>query len=99
LLLFGLFAWQGLQIAQHAHDAFGNLLATGITVWLSAQALLNIASTTASIPFTGIPLPFISFGGSSLVAAMAGVGVLLSIARYHPTTNPSGNRPRAPRSR
>ncbi|TMC57670.1 MAG: cell division protein FtsW [Chloroflexi bacterium] len=81
LVLFGLLARQGLLIAQHAHDLFGRLLATGITVWLIGQALLNIASTTASIPFTGIPLPFISFGGSALVSALAGVGVLLSIAR------------------
>ncbi len=81
LVLFALLARQGLLIAQHAGDLFGYLLATGVTVWLCGQALLNIASTTASIPFTGIPLPFSSFGGSALVSAMAGVGVLLSIAR------------------
>ncbi len=82
LVLFGLLARQGLLIAQNTRDLFGNLLATGITVWLLGQALLNIASTTASIPFTGIPLPFISFGGSALVSAMAGIGVLLNIARH-----------------
>jgi cell division protein FtsW len=92
LVLFGLLARQGLLIAQHARDLFGHLLATGITVWLIGQALLNIASTTASIPFTGIPLPFISFGGSALVSAMAGVGVLLSIAR----ASRAGRRPPGP---
>jgi len=81
LVLFVLLARQGLLVAEHARDLFGHLLATGITVWLIGQALLNIASTTASIPFTGIPLPFISFGGSALVSAMAGVGILLNIAR------------------
>lgn len=82
VLLFVLLVRQGLKIAEHAPDAFGNLLATGITVWLISQALLNVASTTASIPFTGIPLPFISFGGSALVTSMAGIGVLLNISRY-----------------
>jgi len=81
VVLFGLLAWRGLCIAEHAPDAFSQLMATGITAWLIGQALLNIASTTASIPFTGIPLPFISFGGSALISAMGGVGVLLSIAR------------------
>jgi len=82
VLLFVLLVRQGLKIAEHAPDAFGNLLATGITVWLISQSLLNVASTTASIPFTGIPLPFISFGGSALVTSMAGIGVLLNISRY-----------------
>jgi cell division protein FtsW len=84
ILMFVLLARRGLLIAERAPDAFGNMLATGITVWLASQALLNIASTTSSIPFTGIPLPFISFGGSALVSAMAGIGVLLNIGRYRP---------------
>jgi cell division protein FtsW len=82
VLLFVLLVRKGMQIAEHAPDAFGNLLGTGITVWLISQALLNVASTTASIPFTGIPLPFISFGGSALITAMAGIGVLLNISSY-----------------
>ncbi|MEP7200245.1 MAG: putative peptidoglycan glycosyltransferase FtsW [Chloroflexota bacterium] len=89
ILLFILFARQGLLIAERAPDAFGYLLAVGITSWLICQALLNIASTTASIPFTGIPLPFISFGGSALVAALAGVGVLLNIAQSGRAVRPS----------
>jgi cell division protein FtsW len=57
-------------------------LATGITTWLILQAMLNIGSTTASIPYTGVPLPFISYGGTSLVVSLAAIGVLLNISRY-----------------
>jgi cell division protein FtsW len=92
VLLFVLLVRRGLLIAEHAPEAFGNLLATGITVWLISQALLNVASTTASIPFTGIPLPFISFGGSALVTAMAGIGVLLNISTYRPSGAPESER-------
>ena len=80
--LFALLAYRGFRIAQAAPDTFGMLLATGITAWLVFQALINIAVVTSTIPFTGIPLPFISFGGSSLVTSMAGVGMLLNISKY-----------------
>ncbi|MFQ6058203.1 MAG: putative lipid II flippase FtsW [Anaerolineae bacterium] len=79
--LFALLAYRGFRIAQEAPDSFGMLLAAGITCWLIFQALINIAAVTAAIPFTGIPLPFISFGGSSLVTSLAGVGLLLGISR------------------
>jgi cell division protein FtsW len=81
LVLFALFAWRGFRIASGAPDRFGSLLAVGITCWIMGQALINIAVVTAFMPFTGIPLPFISFGGSSLVACMAATGLLLSISR------------------
>ena len=58
------------------------VLATGLTTWLVLQAMINIGASTAAIPYTGVPLPFISFGGSSLVVTMAAVGVLLNISRY-----------------
>jgi cell division protein FtsW (lipid II flippase) len=61
---------------------YGALLATGITTWLVLQAMINIGATTGTIPYTGVPLPFISFGGSSLVVSLAAVGVLLNISRY-----------------
>ena len=80
--LFAILAYRGFRIAQHAPDTFGMMLATGITAWLAFQALINIAVVTATIPFTGIPLPFISFGGSSLVTSMAGIGMLSNISRY-----------------
>ena len=64
-----------------ARDSYGFLLALGITCWLSYQALMNIAVITAVIPFTGIPLPFISYGGSSLAISLVGAGILLNISR------------------
>ena len=79
--LFAILAYRGFRTAQGAPDAFGMLLAAGITCWLVFQALINMAATTAAMPFTGITLPFISFGGSSLVTSLAGVGLLLSVSR------------------
>jgi cell division protein FtsW len=72
---------RGLQIARRATDPFGSLLAAGLTIWIAIKALLNIAVMTALVPPTGASLPFISFGGSSLVVVMSGVGLLLSVAR------------------
>ena len=81
IALYGVLAYRGLRIARRCRNPFGALLATGITSWLVFQATVHIAVVTATVPFTGITLPFISFGGSSLVACMAAVGVLLSISR------------------
>ncbi|MBN1681869.1 MAG: cell division protein FtsW [Anaerolineae bacterium] len=81
IALFVILFHRGFTIARYAPDAFGGLLAAGVTCWLAYDALLNIAVMTAVIPPTGVPLPFISYGGSSLVAAMGGVGLLLSISR------------------
>ncbi|MBI3740886.1 MAG: cell division protein FtsW, partial [Chloroflexi bacterium] len=75
-------AYRGFRIAARARDPFGQLLATGITVWLIFQAFINIGVVTASIPFTGVPLPFISYGGSALITALGAVGVLLNISRH-----------------
>jgi cell division protein FtsW len=82
VLLFALLAYRGLRIALRAPDNFGMLLATGITTMLILQALLNMAVIVAAAPPTGVTLPFISYGGSSLVASLFGIGVLLSISRY-----------------
>jgi cell division protein FtsW len=79
--LFALLAYRGFRIAIEAPDSFGLVLATGITSWIIFQAFINVAVITSTMPFTGLPLPFISFGGSSLVTCMAGVGLLESIAR------------------
>ena len=73
--------WRGVRIARQARDGYGTLLALGITSWLAYQSLINIAVITAVIPFTGIPLPFISYGGSSLLISLVGVGVLLNVSR------------------
>ncbi len=78
--LYGLFAWRGLRIALHAPDNFGRLLAVGLVSWVVLQALVHIAVNTATTPFTGTVLPFISAGGSSLVSGLMAVGVLLNIS-------------------
>ncbi len=75
------FVVRGFQVARRAHTAFGALLAAGITSWVAIKALLNIAVMTALIPSSGLPLPFISFGGSSMVVLLVGVGLLLSVHR------------------
>jgi cell division protein FtsW len=86
--LFLLFAWQGMRVAMNTPDTFGGLLAAGITAWISFQALINIGVVVALIPITGITLPFISAGGSSLTISLAAVGILLSVSRE---TQPRGN--------
>jgi cell division protein FtsW len=82
--LMALVGWRGFEIAHRTRDRFGTLLAGGIAALISWQALVNIAVATGSIPATGVPLPFISNGSSSLVLLMAGIGLLLNIAQ-HPT--------------
>ncbi|QAA32032.1 stage V sporulation protein E [Clostridium manihotivorum] len=81
IILFIIFVFRGIRIAMGAKDAFGTLLATGITSIVAVQAIINIAVVTGSMPVTGVPLPFISYGGSSLVINMAAMGVLLNISR------------------
>ncbi len=80
VLFFGL-AWYGLRAATRAPDRFGSLLAVGITTWVTSQAVINVGAVVGVLPVTGIPLPFISYGGSSLIITMAAIGILLSIAR------------------
>ncbi len=82
IVLFGILAWRGFLIAWRAPDAFGRLFATGLTCMLTLQALVNIAVSTNSLPYTGITLPFVSFGGSSTVISLVAVGLLLNISRY-----------------
>jgi cell division protein FtsW len=79
--LFVLLAVVGIRIALHAPDRFGLLLAVGITSWFCMQAFVNIGAVIGILPITGVPLPFISAGGSSLVFGMAAAGLLLSVAR------------------
>ncbi|MDI6617651.1 MAG: stage V sporulation protein E [Clostridiales bacterium] len=82
IILFLVLTWRGIKIALNAVDTFGCLLAAGIISLIAVQAIINIAVATSSMPITGIPLPFISAGGSSLIFMMAAVGVLLNISRY-----------------
>lgn len=82
IVLFFLFLWRGLRVAVTARDTYGSLLAAGITCMIALQAVINIGVVTGSLPVTGITLPFISYGGSSLVFTLAGVGILLNVSRY-----------------
>lgn len=82
VVLFMILAFRGFRLARRTQDVYGALLATGITTWIVAQAMINIGATTGTIPYTGVPLPFISYGGTSLVITLAGIGVLLNISRY-----------------
>jgi len=85
VLVLGLFCalfYKGMRIAQGAPDEFGRLLAMGLTLLVVLQAFLNFGVVTGSLPTTGIPLPFISYGGSSLLSSLAAMGILLNISRY-----------------
>jgi len=82
LLGFLILTVRGLSIAMRTRDPFGRYLATGLTAMVSLQALINMAVVTASAPTTGIPLPLISYGGSSLIPTLCGLGILLGISRY-----------------
>jgi len=82
IAMFALFAYRGFRAARRAPDQFGALLAAGITTMILIQAVLNIGVTTGVLPITGVPLPFLSFGGSSLLFTMISAGVLLNISQY-----------------
>jgi len=83
VVAFAAFCWAGMRIAISCPDRFGSLLACGITVLIGAQAATNLAAVVGLAPVTGITLPFVSYGGSSLVVALAGAGILLNIAGAH----------------
>lgn len=82
ILAYLLLIWRGLKIAKEAPDDFSRLLAAGITAWIGIQALINLSAMVALVPLTGIPLPFISYGGSSLVLTLGAVGILANISRH-----------------
>jgi cell division protein FtsW len=81
IALFCLFLWLGIQVAKNSNDRFSKLTAVGITVWITLQAFINMASSAGIFPFAGIPLPFFSYGGSHLVAEIIGIGLLLNISK------------------
>lgn len=81
IALFALFVWRGILIAMKSQDMFGSLLAVGITTLIGTQAIINIAVVTASIPTTGMALPFFSYGGTALLILLFDVGILLNISR------------------
>jgi len=81
LAIFLILIWRGMKIAKEAPDEFGRLLAVGITSWIGFQALVNLSAMVALVPLTGVPLPFISYGGSSLVLSLTAMGILVNIAK------------------
>lgn len=81
IILFAIFIWRGILIAMKAPDMFGSLVATGITALVAIQVIINIAVVTSSMPATGMPLPFFSYGGTALFIMLCQMGVLLSISR------------------
>ena len=80
--LFALLIWRGLRIGLRAPDAFGSYLALGLTIMLATQTLVNLGVVTGALPTKGLPLPFISFGGSALLMTMFSAGVLLNISQH-----------------
>ena len=97
ILLFAFLVYRGIRVMINAPDNFGALLAIGVTSWIGYQAIINIGGITRSIPMTGVPLPFLSFGGSALAATLAGIGILLSVSRYG--RGQSSQKERLPRRR
>ncbi len=89
--MFGILIWRGFEIGREAPDRFGFLVATGITTWIAFQTLLNIAVNLSLFPLTGITLPLISYGGSSLLANLMAIGILLNISS-HSTQEASRSR-------
>jgi cell division protein FtsW len=81
LMLFIMLAWRGYRVAMRAPDSLGSLIAVGIVTWMIFQAAINIGGITTTIPFTGIPIPFISYGGSSLIVSLVAIGILLNVSR------------------
>ena len=83
LLAFLYLIYRGLKIAENASDPFARYAAIGITTWIGFQAVLNVSAMVNLMPLTGVPLPFISHGGSAMLANLAAVGVLASISSEH----------------
>jgi cell division protein FtsW len=90
LLLLGAFVWFGIRAATRSPNRFGGLLAVGLVAWLASETVINIGAVVGFLPVTGIPLPFISYGGSSLVITLVAAGILINIARQEGTARPHG---------
>ncbi len=82
IALFLLLVWRGFRIAKHAPDNFGKYLALGISSWVGIQTIINLSSMVALVPLTGVPLPLVSYGGSSLIVLLSGLGILLNISKH-----------------
>ena len=85
LLVFAFIIIRGVQIAKHAPDPFGRYVAFGITIMLGVNALINALVNSGLMPVTGLPMPFVSYGGTSMIFSAAAVGILLNISKYTET--------------
>ena len=94
--LFGMFGYAGFRAAHRARDRYGKLLAAGLTSLIMAQASINLFAVLGLAPLTGVPLPFVSYGGTSLIVTLAAAGLILNVAR-RPAAAPPRSR-RRPRS-
>ncbi|MDO8638891.1 MAG: putative lipid II flippase FtsW [Candidatus Daviesbacteria bacterium] len=81
IMLFGILIYRGFKIAQKSPDIFGKLLASGLTIWIGIQTVVNLSAMVSLMPLTGVPLPFISFGGSALLVNLIAAGILLNISK------------------
>jgi cell division protein FtsW len=104
MAIFGFFIYRAALVTIRSRDRFSMLLCIGVIAWIAGQTLINIGGITRTIPLTGVPLPFLSYGGSSLIMVMAAVGVLLSVSRFassEPTSvrTASSTRRKAPARR
>jgi len=97
LILFAVLVYRGFRIVLNAKDDFGSLLATGIICWIAFQALINVGGITRAIPMTGIPMPFLSYGGSALASLLAAIGILLNISRQATGPPNAASRPKGGR--
>ena len=96
--LFGMFGYAGFRAAHRARDRYGKLLAAGLTSLILAQASINLFAVLGLAPLTGVPLPFVSYGGTSLIVTLAAAGLILNVAR-RPAGASAGERRPGPRSR
>lgn len=94
IVLFAALIARGFRVILRARDDFGSLLAVGIVCWIGYQAIINLGGITRLLPLTGIPLPFVSYGGSALLSMLAGVGILLSVSRYGVDQRSLGRKPK-----
>jgi hypothetical protein len=94
MLLFAVLVIRGFRVILRARDDFGSLLAVGVVSWIAYQAIINVGGITRTVPLTGIPLPFLSYGGSALLSMMAGIGILLSVSRYGVDAKSVGKKPK-----
>jgi rod shape determining protein RodA len=83
VVLLGIVIIRALRIAARTDDLFGVLIASGVAIWFAFQSFVNIGMTIGIMPITGLPLPFVSYGGSAIFADMIAIGMLQSVRRYH----------------